>query len=509
MIRGKRALLGPIAAIAILASLAYAGPAGAEQIAYSCGEDICLINPDNPSEATNLTETHASAGHEQFPVFSPDGKLIAFRGLFVSGGFETWNIYTLDPAEPAPREATDVSQSDDRGADFDAPAWSPDGTRLAWSSTASSSANPVQTGIYAGSAAGTSLPIQIGAREGSFPTWSADGTTIAFGGAPESVYIGAANAPGASTYLPGSAGLEPVWSPDGKLIATHRWNSYPYKMRINRADGSGGYELTKPGDLGTAIDWSSDSTRIVYVGDEEPIDRVWVAPADGSSPGHPIPMPKGWIVPHNPSFNSDGTRVVFTARQNTGPGYEQILVAPADGSAEAVAITSSAMQNEQPSWKPGPGSGPKPPAGGAPPATQQPVKLKLSLYKNPRLVGGGYQRMLLAGVDCHAPGGHPTGWVAEFCAANASAYPQGSAPAAGFRPWAKPKAKPPLFAKGKVRVPEGKTKPLVLKITAAGRKLLKPGKKIKLKVTLTTKRSGAKKATTVTKTVTLKVPAKK
>lgn len=56
-----------------------------------------------------------------------------------------------------------------------------------------------------------------------------------------------------------------------------------------------------------------------------------MAPADGSSPGHAIDMPDGWVVPYNAKFSPDGTRVAFDAYPTTSAGYRQILIAPADG----------------------------------------------------------------------------------------------------------------------------------------------------------------------------------
>lgn len=59
------------------------------------------------------------------------------------------------------------------------------------------------------------------------------------------------------------------------------------------------------------------------------------------------------------------------------------------------------------------------------------------------------------------------------------------APSTGLRPWAKPKtSKSVVFAKGSVKVPEGKSKALKMKVTAAGRKLLSTGKAVKVKLSV-------------------------
>jgi Tol biopolymer transport system component len=524
-------------ALSLLLALVCAAPAGADEIAYNCGDDICVIDPDGGGAPTRLTETAAGKGYESFPVWSPDGTRIAYRGLYIDNGFEDWNVYVLDPAEAAPRTVVDVSQDDERETDFAAPSWSPDGARLTWSSTSDSSAVTPRTAIYAGAADGASPPYRVGDREGSHPVFSADGTKIAFGSGPEAVYLAPALSTGTAAFLaPFGIGLEPVWSPDGKWIATHRWNSNPYKVRVVAADGSAYHELPRPMDLSSTLDWSADSTKLTYVADEEPaLDQVRVVPADGSNEGVVIPMPPGWVVPHGPKLSPDGSRVVFYAQSNGTPPYEQLLIAPSDGSAVATPLTTAAEQAEQPDWKPtgtnpngpvnpggggagGTGGGGATSSGGgatggggsnAPKPTQAPHKVNLAFFKEPRITGtGGTRSMLAVSVDCHAQGGHPTGWVAEYCAANASAFARGAAPA-GLRPNARAKGGAKvLFAKGAVKVPEGKSKPLAMKLTAAGMKLLKKGKRLTLTLTVTSKR-GTGKATTSTKTVTVTPPRPK
>ena len=74
--------------------------------------------------------------------------------------------------------------------------------------------------------------------------------------------------------------------------------------------------------------------------------------------------------------------------------------------------------------------------------------------------------------------------------------------------YARSKAKPIVFAKGSVTVPNGKTKPLPLKITAAGKKLMKGRKSLKLTETIVETAPGAKPKTT-SKTFTVAVPKKK
>ena len=113
-IDSRRRVLGLVVGLtAVAASLIVAPMANAEQIAYNCGNDICLINPDNPEEHTNLTES--STANDESPSWSPDGNLIAMVANYL-GSFD---VFTLDPTKTAAaQEAIAISETLDRGADF-------------------------------------------------------------------------------------------------------------------------------------------------------------------------------------------------------------------------------------------------------------------------------------------------------------------------------------------------------------------------------------------------------
>lgn len=512
-------LLMGLGAILLSGLLVAASPAGADQIAYSCGADICLINPDNPAEQTNLTQTTAGIGDERSPSWSPDGKLIAYIGAYgaLTNG---WDVFTLDPTKSAAEgEFTNLSETTDRSADSEHPAvWSPDGSRVAYMEHYHSNAPPnLGDDVYVSPFDGSAAPLAIASssQAQNHPSWSPDGKTLAFSQNGITTFV-AADGTGSTTPLANGGGVGPTWSPDGKYIAVEALGSYPYEMRIVNADGSGFHDLARPVDLGSTFDWSADSTRIAYVSDEvSSEDQVRVAPADGSNAGVVVPMPSGWIVAHDPVISPDGTRVAFHARNESLGGWEQILVGPADGSAPATPITKTAANNDNPAWKPCEGCAPpvvnKPatpaPGGEANAPTKTPQKFRFALFKAP-VYDGKY--MLIAYVDCNAAGGHPTGKVAEICSFYSDGLTRGYAPTLPPRPraWAKPKPKQILFAKGGVKVPAGKTKPLKLKLTAAGKKLMKPGRTLKIKVTITKSQPGQAKQK-VTKTVRFKVPAKK
>jgi Tol biopolymer transport system component len=507
-IDSRRTVLGLAVGLAAVASSVFVAPAsGADQIAYTCGNDICLINPDNPAEHSNLTES--STADDMSPSWSPDGHLIAMIGNYL-GSFD---VFTLDPKKTAAeQEAIAISETIDRGTEGYPPAWSPDGTRIAFSERFFSNAPPnLESEIYVAPSDGTSDPVAIDStsnRSELTPAWSPDGSSLVFS-REGFLWKGPPDNSAKPTILNNSAGYEPAWSPDGSRIAMLTFAD-PEHIRVTQADGSGFKEMPIESDNSSTVDWSPDSSQVVYVSHEEPVYNVRVAPADGSGPGHIVPMPDGWLVPHNPTFSPDGTRVAFDAR--LGNSNEQVLVGPADGSAPAVPITESSMNNEEPDWKPcegcaPPAAQPQNPGGGGPnngsgaQQTKSPTKVRTVTFKKIYL----YPKMAVF-IDCFADGGHPDPKYCNGDGVTKMVTYTGSS----FRPWARPKPKKQtiVFAKGSVKVPGGESREMMLKVTAAGKKLAKPGKTLKGQLIVNVSRDN-EKPETFKKTIKVTVPKKK
>ena len=100
--------------------------------------------------------------NEADPVWSPDGRHIAFDGWTIPGGADT-SIYTMNPDGTHRR----------RLARGDVPQWSPDGRRIAY----------INDGIDVMNVDGTG---KKHLARGGDPRWSPDGKQIAFTGVGES-----------------------------------------------------------------------------------------------------------------------------------------------------------------------------------------------------------------------------------------------------------------------------------------------------------------------------------
>src|SRR5581483_7221694 len=275
---GVRGLLRLVARLAVLAALvsgmgvllpgaAQASfPGGNGRIAYyDYGSGwIWTINPDG-SDAKRLTP----ADSDSF-AWSPDGSKLAFSDDEAG----TENIYVVD-ADGGNRVRLTTGAPFDQG-----PTWSPDGTRIAytrWNGSTDSG------DIYVMDADGANKKQLTSERAyfGDFsPEWSPDGSKIVYtrSGDTEDVWIVDASGRNAKRLFHevGYFSNHPDWSPDGSKIVFSHWpsgNSWPPCVLYGQlytmgADGSNPTALTDEPSLCPNGDgapaWSPDGRTIVF-----------------------------------------------------------------------------------------------------------------------------------------------------------------------------------------------------------------------------------------------------
>jgi TolB protein len=283
------------------------------------------------------------------PVFSPDGARIAYT-VWTNEGGTTQNVRNVDQTAAVWTAAADGS---DRrllvdGAPGQAwiPAWSPDGSWIAYSlspqDTPDTSAPQPQPGGPGGlgpptrRAAGSiwvirpdgteARPIPAGSAAVA-AAWSPDGTMLAYeltiGGNPD-IYVG--------TVADDLADLHPVaegpshewgasWSPDGRhvLFVSDRTGNDEVWIAPAVAGTGEPRQLTENG----AGDWvpvfSPDGSRIAFVSDRTGDSEVWTMAPDGSDPRnlsqHPNQIDGEWSVGWSP----DGSRLVYASAPFAAP----------------------------------------------------------------------------------------------------------------------------------------------------------------------------------------------
>jgi Tol biopolymer transport system component len=148
------------------AQAAFPGDNG--KLAFVKGFDIYTANPDG----TGLMPLTSTAAQEARPAWSPNGTRIAFAADY-SG---QWDIYVMNADGGGVTRLTT-----DPALDY-SPDWSPDGTKLVFASSRGSSSTTYRD-LYTMSADGSSqnrLTTHLSNESDYVPAWSPDGTRIAF-----------------------------------------------------------------------------------------------------------------------------------------------------------------------------------------------------------------------------------------------------------------------------------------------------------------------------------------
>jgi Tol biopolymer transport system component len=188
------------------------------------GEHIATIR----SDGTGQRQLTFGPGIQEVARYSPDGRLLAFdaSALLPDDPAFTTDIWVMDTDGSNPRQVT-------RGGFDVEPVFSPDGRQIAFGRIfgPTSPTDFLQNeAVYVVRTDGTDLHEVVPPRPGlEHPAWSPDGQRLTFNIGPES--IGAAGAGSIFSVHPDGSGLKviraatdrwnffkPVWSPDGRKL---------------------------------------------------------------------------------------------------------------------------------------------------------------------------------------------------------------------------------------------------------------------------------------------------
>jgi Tol biopolymer transport system component len=336
----------------------------------------------------------AATAHAAVP--GTNGSIVFMRFAGTREDDHTAQLFVRTPAG-AERQITHVP-----GGAFD-PDWSPDGSRIVFERWASRRHLPDQ--LYTVNADGSGLhPLASGCSKATncladdVPAWSPDGTQIAF----VRYYLpflkaGRENIPSAADLMlvPAAGGApqvlrhfvgdplprHPAWSPDGKQLvfplstAKQPTKQTPILDALNVLDiASGALRAITPLSLGAGDpDWSPDGTRILFNSEAGHSQFAYVVNPDGSGlhkvahkvRNHSRRKDDARFIDARtlrPRWSPDGRKIVFFGDTNAcgshhlngcrrGPDRMAVFVMNADGSG-AHRLTDGARFESSPSWAP-------------------------------------------------------------------------------------------------------------------------------------------------------------
>jgi Tol biopolymer transport system component len=200
--------------------------------------------------------THDEA-REQYPMWSPDGSLIAFQRSEPDS--ETAEIYVMAA------DGSDVRNVSNHAADDWTPAWSPDGTQL----------------LFASGRDGPVMLLYVGSLDSL-------------------VWRPIANSEGAAM---------PAWSPVGRQIAFRKELPGNDEIFVMNLDGSGSLNVTNHYSNDFTPSWSPDGQRLVFEASRDGNNEIYGMDRNGANLQR---LTENRLDDEHPQWSPDGRAILYT-----------------------------------------------------------------------------------------------------------------------------------------------------------------------------------------------------
>lgn len=319
-----------------------------DQILYVSSGFMNVVNEDG-SGRRRIGDVNAEA---RFPAWSPDGSKIAYVKSRFVGGTRVSDIFVINANGSGERQLTN-SGSDTQ------PTWSPDGSRIAFISRRDGAAS-----LYVMNAGGTDQTrVTHSGRAESQPVWAPSGNKIVLqrNMAPGNMDIIVVDvSTGGETNVSNNSAddREPTWALNGTRV-------------LYRSDRVGGvwqlYSVAPDGSdnkshlWGTAIgynitvgSWSPDGQWLVFELDEGGPRRIFLR-GMGANPVDYIEIePDAGVDRRTPKWAPAGDKILYLRRTDRPFREFDILVTTLDGSRVTKAAETDGVTPELVVWRPRP-----------------------------------------------------------------------------------------------------------------------------------------------------------
>ncbi len=268
------------------------------------GNAAVYVASGNGTGAHRLTTAGVGA-YQGDVAWSPDGTRLAFT----CGNFELC-VASADGSGVA--RLTTSTWPSSWSYDFE-PAWSPDGTRIVFNGKRGTSS----TALWVVNADGTGMTKLVdGPTDETHPDWSPDGLRIVYDrytATSKDLWVVNADGTGARRLTSGKAyEADPDWSPDGATIAYQRGTDVTFEneLWLMRATGGGQRRLT----AGQEPSWAPDGSLLHFSGSQGTDDELFSIHADGTGRAR---LTKSSGGDYTPQLQPVGATVTLPAAPST------------------------------------------------------------------------------------------------------------------------------------------------------------------------------------------------
>jgi TolB protein len=293
------------------------------------------IGNAHADDAVRLTTDDSTA--ETDPAWSPDGSRIAYSVL----GIEQRDIWVISSSGGSATPITTTSSVD---AD---PSWSPDGRQIVYRSDRNLPPGHGTNLWIVSIAGGPPKQLTFSSDHDWNPSWSPLGDAVCFARGLhtyERTVWRVAVIDGQESQVVDGVAHTPAWSPDGSRIACVARPGGFWHLFVLPASGGPMTQVTPDLPWSSYVDdpsWSPDGLHIAYVSTSQssPVPQIWVIPTTG---GLPMQLTDGDGTDKTPAWSPDGRTIAFSS-ERSGSADIWLIDLPTTGVEET---TWSAMKRK-------------------------------------------------------------------------------------------------------------------------------------------------------------------